>query len=186
MIRPLLCATCSHASLLLSHYLLQRENEKYDITMYEARPDPATAPPSSATRQYNLGLGIRGRTAIKGRISPPPIPTPRPSGRGARPTHASRACPWSGWEAPHGWLLRSLTREASVWFRAGVPGLWDQVCEAGVRSDAFYLHLGKRRLNIRQSGQGEPSCIINRGAPPSLATLLRPFLSSPQAPSPRH
>mmetsp|Transcript_10872 Transcript_10872/g.26626 ORF Transcript_10872/g.26626 Transcript_10872/m.26626 type:complete len:497 (-) Transcript_10872:597-2087(-) len=51
------------AGILSAHYLLKRG--KYDVTLTEMRNDPrkGTAP---SRRSYSLGLGVRGRGAIKG------------------------------------------------------------------------------------------------------------------------
>eukprot|EP00899_Mesostigma_viride_P025613 jgi/Mesvir1/6236/Mv00914-RA.1 len=51
------------AGMLLAHFLVRRPNNEYKVSIYEKRADPATV---KSIRQYSLGLGIRGRTAIKG------------------------------------------------------------------------------------------------------------------------
>jgi hypothetical protein len=51
------------AGITVAHYLLQR-NEGYDITIIDGRPDPRVGSEAS-TRSYSLGLGVRGRTALK-------------------------------------------------------------------------------------------------------------------------
>lgn len=51
------------AGLAVAHYLLKR-NEGYDITIIDGRPDPRSSAEASI-RSYSLGLGVRGRTALK-------------------------------------------------------------------------------------------------------------------------
>jgi hypothetical protein len=51
------------AGLAVAHYLLQR-TEPYDITVIDRRADPRTSIEASI-RSYSLGLGVRGRTALK-------------------------------------------------------------------------------------------------------------------------
>ena len=51
------------AGLAVAHFLLQR-NEGYDITVVDSRADPRESLDASI-RSYSLGLGVRGRTALK-------------------------------------------------------------------------------------------------------------------------
>jgi kynurenine 3-monooxygenase len=48
--------------LVMAHYLLRR-GQTYRVELYDNRPDPRVAPPSSA-RAYSIDLGLRGRAAL--------------------------------------------------------------------------------------------------------------------------
>lgn len=53
------------AGLLLAHLVLANPKHEYEVQVVDARADPRLQTEETFRRQYSLGLGIRGRTAIR-------------------------------------------------------------------------------------------------------------------------
>mmetsp|Transcript_7918 Transcript_7918/g.28171 ORF Transcript_7918/g.28171 Transcript_7918/m.28171 type:complete len:498 (-) Transcript_7918:229-1722(-) len=63
--KKLLVVGAGPAGLLFAHLVLANPKQSYEVRVVDARPDPRLQSQETVRRQYSLGLGIRGRTAIR-------------------------------------------------------------------------------------------------------------------------
>ena len=63
--KKLLVVGAGPAGLLFAHLVLANPKQSFEVHIVDARPDPRLQTQETVRRQYSLGLGIRGRTAIR-------------------------------------------------------------------------------------------------------------------------